>query len=314
MIARDLMNSDFPFVTADADLDYVAKLLADCGLGAVPVVDERLTPIGIVTRSNLEDLRAPEGMVELGELPEFLLRNRKSPAFRANGRALRDVMTAPAITVSSGAALVDVAQMMAVNQLKRAPVVDGDKIVGLVLRKEVMDAISGAAERRRDAPVISMLPKEHDRLAIATADEFRELVAAHEEREEIERVERLRLTQALRERRIRDLANRHLSETQWREMLHFARQAAAAGGREHMLVRFPAELCTDGGRAINAPDAAWPATLRGEPADVYRRWRNELHPRGFRIAAQIIDFPDGVPGDAALFLIWDARPGDREQI
>ena len=55
MIARDLMNSDFPFVTVDADLDYVAKLLNDCGLGAIPVVDAQLSPIGIVTRSNLEE-------------------------------------------------------------------------------------------------------------------------------------------------------------------------------------------------------------------------------------------------------------------
>jgi len=36
----------------------------------------------------------------------------------------------------------------------------------------------------------------------------------------------------------------------------------------------------------------------------FARWRTELKPRGFGLAAQIVDFPDGVPGDAALFLIW----------
>lgn len=71
-----------------------------------------------------------------------------------------------------------------------------------------------------------------------------------------------------------------------------------------MLIRFPSQLCRDGGRAINAPDPNWPETLRGESADVFQRWRNELHPQGFKIAAQIINFPDGMPGDAALFLIW----------
>jgi hypothetical protein len=76
---------------------------------------------------------------------------------------------------------------------------------------------------------------------------------------------------------------------------------------EHMLIRFPSQLCVDGGRAINAPDPHWPETLRGEPADVFKRWRNELQPRGFKIAAQIIDFPEGLPGDAALFLIWGKR-------
>ena len=80
MIARDLMNSDFPYVTADADLDYVAKLLAECGLGAVPVVDDELTPIGIVTRSNLEQAR-PQPLPDLGAIPGFLLRNRPKPVF-----------------------------------------------------------------------------------------------------------------------------------------------------------------------------------------------------------------------------------------
>jgi hypothetical protein len=89
-------------------------------------------------------------------------------------------------------------------------------------------------------------------------------------------------------------------------MIARARAAAAAGLTDHVLIRFPAKLCTDGGRAINAPDPHWTETLRGEPADVFRRWRNELQPRGFRLAAQIIDFPGGVPGDAALFLIWGA--------
>ena len=27
----------------------------------------------------------------------------------------------------------------------------------------------------------------------------------------------------------------------------------------------------------------------------------------FSIAAQIVDFPEGLPGDAALFLMWSAR-------
>ncbi|WP_036281707.1 cyclic nucleotide-binding/CBS domain-containing protein [Methylocystis sp. ATCC 49242] len=310
MIARDLMNSDFPFVTVDADLDYVAKLLAECGLGAVPVVDERRAPIGIVTRSNLEEkIQAPGA--DLGEIPEFLLRNRRRPPLRANGRALRDVMTTPAISVPETAALADIARMMESCKLKRIPVVDGDRIIGLLLRKEVMNAMSAAAstqEAGRTRPVIT-LPQHvepTDRCAVASAEEFRELVAAHERNLDAERAERQRIVRESRDERIRELAKRRLTDGQWREMLHQARRNAAAGLTEYMLVRFPSQLCSDGGRAINAPDHHWPETLRGEPADIFRRWRNELQPRGFKIAAQIIDFPEGIPGDAALFLIWGA--------
>ena len=110
--------------------------------------------------------------------------------------------------------------------------------------------------------------------------------------------------QQLREQRIKELAARRLTDAVWRQMLASARNAATAGLREFMLLRFPSQLCSDGGRAINAPDPHWPETLRGEPADIFRRWRDELQPQGFQIAAQIIDFPDGLPGDAALFLMW----------
>ncbi|MGD9545693.1 MAG: HPP family protein [Methylocystis sp.] len=308
MIARDLMNSDFPYVTADADLDYVAKLLADCGLGAVPVVDDDLSPIGIVTRSNLEESRS-QPLPELGAIPAFLLRNRPKTVFHANGRALREVMTTPAISIPDVAKVPDVAKIMESHSLKRIPVVEGHKIIGLLLRKEVMEAMAGgfaamALEAHRRGPLISIPQQPGDRCAVATAQEFRELVAAHERALEQERVELRHAAAELRDQRIRDLASQRLTDAQWREMLEQARRSAASGLTEHVLIRFPSQLCTDGGRAINAPDPRWPETLRGEPADVFRRWRNELHPRGFRIAAQIVDFPEGMPGDAALFLMW----------
>lgn len=301
MIARDLMTSDFPFVTADADLDYVAKLLADCGLGAVPVVDDSRAPIGIVTRSNLEEARAAADT--LGDIPAFLLRNRVKPAFHANGRVLRDVMTTPVVSVPQEAATRDIAALMESRHLKRIPVVEGHKIIGLVLRKAVIDALNGApaAEAR---PVLTVGAAIGEHCAIASAEEFRALVAAHEQQADEERAAQKRAAQDLRAQRIKELASRRLTEGQWREMMHGARRSAEAGLTEHLLIRFPAQLCVDGGRAINAPDPHWPETLRGEPADVFQRWRNELHPRGFKIAAQIVDFPDGVPGDAALFLQW----------
>ena len=54
MIARDLLNSDAPFVTANANINYVARLLQECACGAISVVDDNLAPIGIITRKNIE--------------------------------------------------------------------------------------------------------------------------------------------------------------------------------------------------------------------------------------------------------------------
>ena len=74
--------------------------------------------------------------------------------------------------------------------------------------------------------------------------------------------------------------------------------------KECLLLRFPNELCTDGGRAIDVMEEAWPATLRGEAAELYLRWERELKPRGFRLAARVLEYPGGMPGDIGLFLVW----------
>jgi Flp pilus assembly protein TadD len=152
---------------------------------------------------------------------------------------------------------------------------------------------------------VEILPKEPKAPGIS-ADYFRALVESHELEEDRQRADDKRAALDARKQWIDELAERRLKDSNWRQILHDARTSAGQGATEFMLIRFPSQLCSDGGRAINAPDSNWPETLRGEPADMFARWLNELKPNGFQLAAQIIDFPDGVPGDAALFLIWGA--------
>ena len=70
------------------------------------------------------------------------------------------------------------------------------------------------------------------------------------------------------------------------------------------MLRFPSQLCRDGGRLINIADAGWPATLRGEAAELFLRWEQELKPAGFRLSARVLEFPGGKPGDIGLYVVW----------
>ncbi len=308
MIARDLLNSDAPFVTANADINYVARLLEECACGAISVVDDNLAPIGMITRKNIEALNA-KNAPQIGAIPEFLLKGRKQFVTNSNDLTLSDVMTRKPVFVSEDAALVDIARLMEQHKLKRIPVVGGDRFIGLVLRKNVMLALSDPGKQDaisidRASSLLEISEYPHLYPEKFSAENFRALVAAHEHKMAQERTEQSQVARENRAARIRELQNKSLADSHWRQMLINARNAANAGLTEYLLIRFPSQLCLDGGRAINAPDPDWPKTLRGEPADVFQRWRNELHPQGFKIAAQIINFPDGMPGDAALFLIW----------
>ena len=82
------------------------------------------------------------------------------------------------------------------------------------------------------------------------------------------------------------------------------KRAANNGMTEVLVVRFPNELCTDRGRAINQQEPGWENTLTGLPKELFEFWQKHMKPRGYRLRFQIIDFPGGVPGDIGITLSW----------
>jgi N-acetylglucosamine kinase-like BadF-type ATPase len=82
------------------------------------------------------------------------------------------------------------------------------------------------------------------------------------------------------------------------------KSAAERGEQELMVLRFSSEYCTDGGRAINSFEPDWPKTLTGFAKRAYEFWQEELEPQGYKLRAQIMDFPGGMPGDVGMFLKW----------
>jgi hypothetical protein len=81
-------------------------------------------------------------------------------------------------------------------------------------------------------------------------------------------------------------------------------RAAASGLTEVLVYRFPNALCTDHGRAINQQEPGWEKTLTGLPKELYEFWHRQLRPLGYKLKVQIVDFPDGMPGDVGMTLKW----------
>jgi hypothetical protein len=80
--------------------------------------------------------------------------------------------------------------------------------------------------------------------------------------------------------------------------------AAEHGETQILILRFPSDVCTDGGRAINNTLPGWEETLVGLPRQIYEIWSQKLKPRGFSLHAEVLDFPNGMPGDIGLFCRW----------
>jgi hypothetical protein len=82
------------------------------------------------------------------------------------------------------------------------------------------------------------------------------------------------------------------------------RIAAEQGSHQLQVMTFPCRYCSDGGRRINIADPEWPSTLEGFAKKAFEFYLKELRPLGYKLHAEIISFPGGIPGDAALVLKW----------
>ena len=81
-------------------------------------------------------------------------------------------------------------------------------------------------------------------------------------------------------------------------------RAVSNGQTEVQVYRFPNQLCTDHGRAINQQEPGWEKTLTGLPKEMYEFWDRRLRPLGYKLRFQIVDWPDGLPGDVGITLKW----------
>jgi hypothetical protein len=96
-----------------------------------------------------------------------------------------------------------------------------------------------------------------------------------------------------------------LSDDQLLEKAAIIINRAVENGQTSVQVfRFPHALCTDNGRAINQGEPGWEKTLVGEPKQLYEFWQRQLKAKGYHLRFEIIDYPNGMPGDIGITLSW----------
>lgn len=95
-----------------------------------------------------------------------------------------------------------------------------------------------------------------------------------------------------------------IDEERLANFMRRVRQAAERGEHQILILRFPSAMCRDSGRAINNSLPGWEETLVGVPQQILHVWQEHLKPLGFRLSAEVLDYPNGVPGDIGLFCRW----------
>ena len=140
--------------------------------------------------------------------------------------------------------------------------------------------------------------------SVISPDELRRIADEKEMEKAREALEKRRKTED-EQHHVRDaFMSQDLHPDVFERVSRVVKSAAERGEREVMAMRFPSAFCSDGGRAINNYEAGWPATLTGFAKRGYEFWQKELEPQGFKLRAQILDYPGGVPGDVGIYLRW----------
>jgi hypothetical protein len=125
---------------------------------------------------------------------------------------------------------------------------------------------------------------------------------------EMKKMEEERQRRRKREQEQRELREAFMSRDVHPEVMDrlnkVIRVAAEQGHKEVRVITFPASFCNDGGRRINNMLPDWPDSLEGFAKKAYEFYQKELRPLGYKLHAQVIDFPGGMPGEIGLFLKW----------
>jgi hypothetical protein len=82
-------------------------------------------------------------------------------------------------------------------------------------------------------------------------------------------------------------------------------RAVRNGKTEVEFIRFPVDVCTDRGRAINQQERRWESTLTGLPKELYDAWAKYFRPRGYKLRAEIVQFSGDRPSDIGMTLSWN---------
>jgi CBS domain-containing protein len=339
MKASDVMTADVVSVHPDVPVKDVAKILLKNGISAVPVVDENGSPIGMVSEGDLIPRPEPEREARrdwwLALLAEGEALNANFVAsLGATNQTASAIMSSPVVSVVPDTDVAEIARLLADYRIKRVPVVRDGQVIGIVSRADLLRALADQPQAAQPAtPERGFLtgafaamdqyflhtrhaktagdgsPPRHreplgDHLKVA---DFKRAVTEFEDKGKRQREDAHRAAAEHRQHQVTELLGEHVSDEHWHALLQQARLAAGHGEKEFLLLRFPSQLCADGGRLINVPDPNWPATLRGEAAEIYVRWQADLKPGGFHLVARVLEFPDGIPGDIGLFLVWETE-------
>jgi CBS domain-containing protein len=168
MRASDVMTSNVISVSPDMTVREVAQIFVDNGISGAPVVDPDGHVAGMISEGDL--LRRSEIGTEARPRTSWLdlwsASHEARDYIKTHAMKVRDVMTTDVVTVEPDTSLGEVAGLLETRRIKRVPVTNAGRLVGIVSRANLVQALESVPDEpstdvtHSDAEIRAMLMGE----------------------------------------------------------------------------------------------------------------------------------------------------------
>jgi CBS domain-containing protein len=152
MRAHQIMTRPVITVTPETTIVDAANTMLQKHVSGLPVVDAAGKLVGIISEGDFIRRSEIGTQRKRGQFLKFILGPGQQAAdfVHEHGRKIAEIMTPEPLTIGEDTPLEEIVQLMEKNHVKRLPVTRGDKVVGIVSRANLLQAVASLAREFPD--------------------------------------------------------------------------------------------------------------------------------------------------------------------
>jgi CBS domain-containing protein len=152
MRAHQIMTRPVITVTPETTIVEAANIMLQRHVSGLPVVDTAGKLVGIISEGDFIRRSEIGTQRKRGRWLKLILGPGKAATdfVHEHGFKVAEIMTPEPLTITEDTALEEIVQLMEKNNVKRLPVIRGDKIVGIVSRANLLQAVASLARQIPD--------------------------------------------------------------------------------------------------------------------------------------------------------------------
>jgi CBS domain-containing protein len=141
--AKDIMTRTVHTVTEETGVEELARLFVERGVSAMPVVDAGGRLTGIVTETDMVEQDKPLHIPTVISIFDWVLYLESEKDFReqvqrVTARRVAEICTREVVTCTPETPVSEIAALMVDRKAHLIPVVEGEKLVGVVARLDII--------------------------------------------------------------------------------------------------------------------------------------------------------------------------------